>query len=259
MRYPDEVVDTFPLDAAERLRLLDEWGDELRDGHRMRIASTRPCGAASRSSRGFHARRARARHPRRALPLVPRRDALRRPAAPVRDARRSDRILRLRQRGRRRLLPAHVYGAKDEANFARALEARARPRHRAATDEFPARRGRRPAARPRLSAARTCCATRGSKRWTRATSDSSAARARHPPSRGRRRRLLREARDEISTPSRPTAGWRSTPASRFTGGSTSASRSSRGVATARASAQARSSGAAPEQILAHPVRVPDLK
>ena len=26
VRYPDEVVDTFPLDAAGRLRLLDEWG-----------------------------------------------------------------------------------------------------------------------------------------------------------------------------------------------------------------------------------------
>lgn len=25
VRYPDEVVDTFPLDAEERLRLLDEW------------------------------------------------------------------------------------------------------------------------------------------------------------------------------------------------------------------------------------------
>jgi phytoene/squalene synthetase len=26
VRYPDEVVDTFPLDAQTRLRLLDEWG-----------------------------------------------------------------------------------------------------------------------------------------------------------------------------------------------------------------------------------------
>lgn len=26
VRYPDEVVDTFPLDADERLRLLDQWG-----------------------------------------------------------------------------------------------------------------------------------------------------------------------------------------------------------------------------------------
>lgn len=26
VRYPDEVVDTFPLSAEERLRLLDEWG-----------------------------------------------------------------------------------------------------------------------------------------------------------------------------------------------------------------------------------------
>ena len=26
VRYPDEVVDTFPLGAVERLRLLDEWG-----------------------------------------------------------------------------------------------------------------------------------------------------------------------------------------------------------------------------------------
>ncbi|HWS89524.1 MAG TPA: phytoene/squalene synthase family protein [Pyrinomonadaceae bacterium] len=26
VRYPDEVVDTFPLDAGERLRLLEEWG-----------------------------------------------------------------------------------------------------------------------------------------------------------------------------------------------------------------------------------------
>ena len=25
VRYPDEIVDTFPLTAGERLRLLDEW------------------------------------------------------------------------------------------------------------------------------------------------------------------------------------------------------------------------------------------
>lgn len=32
VRYPDEVVDTFPLDAVERLRLLDEWGAHYETG-----------------------------------------------------------------------------------------------------------------------------------------------------------------------------------------------------------------------------------
>jgi phytoene synthase len=32
VRYPDEVVDTFPLDAGERLRLLDEWGAHYEAG-----------------------------------------------------------------------------------------------------------------------------------------------------------------------------------------------------------------------------------
>ena len=32
VRYPDEVVDTFPLEAAERLRLLDEWAAHYEKG-----------------------------------------------------------------------------------------------------------------------------------------------------------------------------------------------------------------------------------
>src|SRR5215207_7148746 len=32
VRYPDEVVDTFPLGAVERLRLLDEWGAHYETG-----------------------------------------------------------------------------------------------------------------------------------------------------------------------------------------------------------------------------------
>jgi phytoene synthase len=32
VRYPDEVVDTFPLNAGERLRLLDEWGAHYEAG-----------------------------------------------------------------------------------------------------------------------------------------------------------------------------------------------------------------------------------
>ncbi|MFL6256216.1 MAG: phytoene/squalene synthase family protein, partial [Pyrinomonadaceae bacterium] len=32
VRYPDEVVDTFPLRAGERLRLLDEWGAHYEAG-----------------------------------------------------------------------------------------------------------------------------------------------------------------------------------------------------------------------------------
>ena len=32
VRYPDEVVDTFPLSADERLRLLDEWGAHYEAG-----------------------------------------------------------------------------------------------------------------------------------------------------------------------------------------------------------------------------------
>ena len=34
VRYPDEVVDTFPLDAAERLRLLKDWRDQYEAGLR---------------------------------------------------------------------------------------------------------------------------------------------------------------------------------------------------------------------------------
>src|ERR1044072_4736585 len=32
VRYPDEIVDTFPLSADERLRLLDEWGAHYETG-----------------------------------------------------------------------------------------------------------------------------------------------------------------------------------------------------------------------------------
>ncbi|MBV9928442.1 MAG: phytoene/squalene synthase family protein [Acidobacteria bacterium] len=32
VRYPDEVVDTFPIDAEERLRLLEEWGAHYEAG-----------------------------------------------------------------------------------------------------------------------------------------------------------------------------------------------------------------------------------
>ena len=32
VRYPDEVVDTFPLDAEERVRLLEEWGAHYEAG-----------------------------------------------------------------------------------------------------------------------------------------------------------------------------------------------------------------------------------
>jgi phytoene synthase len=34
VRYPDEVVDTFPLDAGTKLRLLDEWGAHYETGIR---------------------------------------------------------------------------------------------------------------------------------------------------------------------------------------------------------------------------------
>ncbi len=36
VRYPDEVVDTFPLPAAERLRILDAWRDSYERGLRAR-------------------------------------------------------------------------------------------------------------------------------------------------------------------------------------------------------------------------------
>ena len=39
VRYPDELVDTFPLDAQTRLRLLDEWGAHYETG--IRSASLR--------------------------------------------------------------------------------------------------------------------------------------------------------------------------------------------------------------------------
>lgn len=32
VRYPDEIVDTFPLGRAEKLRLLDEWGEGYEEG-----------------------------------------------------------------------------------------------------------------------------------------------------------------------------------------------------------------------------------
>ena len=39
VRYPDEVVDSFPLDKREKLRLLDQWAAQYEEG--LKIASVR--------------------------------------------------------------------------------------------------------------------------------------------------------------------------------------------------------------------------
>jgi hypothetical protein len=73
VRYPDEVVDTFPLGAKERLHLLDEWGAHYETG--IKCATLREAlrrGVPAHLA-GF-TRGARARHPARTLPRLPRRD-----------------------------------------------------------------------------------------------------------------------------------------------------------------------------------------
>ena len=122
VRYPDEVVDTFPLDAAARLRLLDEWADLYETG----ISSPSLTGALRRGVpshlAGFtRVVRERAIPPEhyRAFLAAMRLDVTPRPFASLGD------LIEAYVYGSAVAVGyflAHVYGADGPGNFPRALQ-----------------------------------------------------------------------------------------------------------------------------------------
>ncbi len=121
VRYPDEIVDTFPLDAAARLRLLDEWGDYYEEG----IACASLGEALRRGVPGHLAGFTRVVRERgisaeyyRAFLDAMRRDATPRPFESLDD------LINSYIYGSAVVVGyflAHVYGASGERNFPRAL------------------------------------------------------------------------------------------------------------------------------------------
>ncbi len=120
VRYPDEIVDTFPLTRAEQLRTLDEWGDGYEQG--LRAASLGeslqggvPCFTAS-FTKVVRERGIPPEHYRAFLA------AMRRDAAP-RSFETLDDLIENYIYGSAVVVGyflAHVYGASAERNFTRA-------------------------------------------------------------------------------------------------------------------------------------------
>lgn len=122
VRYPDEIVDTFPLERAERLRKLDEWGDGYEEGlaaASMRDALRRgvPCFLAGFSN-VVHERDIPPEHYRAFLAAM-RHDAAPRPFETLAD------LIENYIYGSAIVVGyflAYVYGASAEGNFPRAVE-----------------------------------------------------------------------------------------------------------------------------------------
>ncbi|HYP00255.1 MAG TPA: phytoene/squalene synthase family protein [Pyrinomonadaceae bacterium] len=122
VRYPDEIVDTFPLERAERVRLLDEWGEGYEEG----LASASIGDALQRGVPCFLASFTRVVRERgippehyRAFLAAMRRDAEPRPFETLAD------LIENYIYGSAVVVGyflAYVYGASDRENFPRALE-----------------------------------------------------------------------------------------------------------------------------------------
>jgi phytoene synthase len=122
VRYPDEIVDTFPLARAEQLRLLDEWGERYEQG--LRAASLGdalragvPCFLAS-FTKVVREREIPPEHYRAFLAAM-RRDAAPRPFETLDD------LVENYVYGSAVVVGyflAHVYGASAAHEFARAAE-----------------------------------------------------------------------------------------------------------------------------------------
>lgn len=123
VRYPDEVVDTFPLSTDERLRLLAEWGDHYETG--LTCASLIEAlkrGVPSHLAGFTQVVRARTIPPEhyRAFLTAMRRDVNPRAFASLED------LIDSYVYGSAVVVGyflAHVYGAADERDFSRALTA----------------------------------------------------------------------------------------------------------------------------------------
>lgn len=121
VRYPDEIVDTFPLRREERLRKLDEWGEGYEEG--LAAASLRealrrgvPCFLAS-FTRVVRERGIPPEHYRAFLTAM-RHDAAPRPFASLAD------LIENYIYGSAVVVGyflTHVYGASAQENFPRAL------------------------------------------------------------------------------------------------------------------------------------------
>jgi phytoene synthase len=121
VRYPDEVVDTFPLADAERRNLLDRWGE----GYETGLASSSleealrggtPCFLAA-FTKVVRERRIPAEHYRTFLDAM-RRDTDPRPFETLED------LIENYVYGSAVVVGfflTHVYGARDESEFGRAL------------------------------------------------------------------------------------------------------------------------------------------
>jgi phytoene synthase len=122
VRYPDEVVDTFPLDAAERLRLLDEWHAHYEAGIGCASLVEALAGGVPAHLAGFtqvvRRRGIPAGHYRAFL------DAMRLDVAP-RPFSTLDDLIGSYVYGSAVVVGyflAHIYGARDSGSFGRALQ-----------------------------------------------------------------------------------------------------------------------------------------
>lgn len=121
VRYPDELVDTFPLDAATKLRSLDEWRDHYETG--IRCASLREAldrGVPSHLAGFTRVVRERAIPPEHYRAFL---DAMRLDVTP-RPFTTLDDLIHSYVYGSAVVVGyflAHVYGASDPSNFGRAL------------------------------------------------------------------------------------------------------------------------------------------
>lgn len=121
VRYPDEVVDTFPLSNGERLRLLDEWGAAYERGLSAASLGDALAGGVPAHLAGFtrvvRARSIPEEHYRAFLEAM-RRDVSPRPFETLAD------LVESYVYGSAVVVGyflTHVYGAQTEAEFGRAL------------------------------------------------------------------------------------------------------------------------------------------
>lgn len=123
VRYPDEVVDTFPLDPEGKLRLLEEWGEWYEEG--LGCGSLRESlerGVPSHLAGFVRVVRERGIPPEHYRAFL---DAMRLDVQPRR-FRTLDDLINSYVYGSAVVVGyflAHIYGASDEASFGRALSA----------------------------------------------------------------------------------------------------------------------------------------
>jgi phytoene synthase len=121
VRYPDEVVDTFPLGADERLRLLDEWGAHYEAGiNSATLHEALSCGVPAHLAGFTRVVRERDIPPEHYRAFL---DAMRLDVTP-RPFKTLDDLIRSYVYGSAVVVGyflTHVYGARDPRSFVRAL------------------------------------------------------------------------------------------------------------------------------------------